>query len=86
MHHMGGDVWQNWNAKMRDLLIKSQDKGEDPKRPHLKGSWSPVGDVHGGAGGRLMLTSLSILTLEVYYRYLPLYQPGVAGMKDTVAR
>ena len=26
---------------------------------------------HGG--GRLMETSLSILTLEVYYRHLPLY-------------
>ena len=25
------------------------------------------------SGGRLMMTSLSILTLEVYYRHLPLY-------------
>ena len=28
----------------------------------------------GPAAGRLFLTSLSILTLEVYYRYLPLYR------------
>jgi prenyltransferase beta subunit len=86
LHHMGGDVWKNWNAKMRDLLLKKQDKGDDAKRPHLKGSWPPAGDVHGGAGGRMMQTSLSILTLEVYYRYLPLYQPGLTGRKDTVLR
>ena len=28
----------------------------------------------GDIGGRLMMTSLSALTLEVYYRYLPLYK------------
>jgi hypothetical protein len=28
----------------------------------------------GNQGGRLMMTSLSALTLEVYYRYLPLYK------------
>jgi hypothetical protein len=32
-----------------------------------------VGDEHGSSGGRLMQTSLSLLTLEVYYRHLPLY-------------
>ena len=26
------------------------------------------------AGGRIMVTSLNCLTLEIYYRYLPLYQ------------
>ena len=35
--------------------------------------WSSAGDVHGSAGGRLMITSLNLLTLEVYYRHLPLY-------------
>jgi len=34
-----------------------------------------VGDPHGSAGGRLMVTSLALLTLEVYYRHLPLYYP-----------
>ena len=40
------------------------------------GSWDPakpVDDPWGSQGGRLMVTSLSCLTLEVYYRYLPLY-------------
>ena len=57
---------------MREVLVKSQTKnvvaGSD-----VQGSWSSAGDGHGGAGGRLMITSLSLLTLEVYYRHLPLY-------------
>ena len=69
MHHFGGSAWTDWNNKMRDTLVKTQDKssGRD------KGSWSSEGDAHGSAGGRLMQTSLSLLTLEVYYRHLPLY-------------
>jgi hypothetical protein len=74
MHHFGGKNWEKWNVPMRDWLIAQQDKGTDPKRPHQKGSWSPVGDAHGGPGGRIMITSLSLLTLEVYYRHLPLYR------------
>jgi hypothetical protein len=41
------------------------------------GSWDPsvpARDNFGVLGGRVMMTSLSALTLEVYYRYLPLYQ------------
>ena len=56
------------------LLVATQDRGSTPKHPHLRGSWSPDGDVHSGAGGRLMMTSLAVLTLEVYYRHLPLYR------------
>ena len=42
-----------------------------------QGSWDPFfpePDIWAGRAGRLYLTSLSILTLEVYYRYLPLYR------------
>jgi hypothetical protein len=84
-HHVGGPDWQAWNAKMRDLLIAKQDKGLDPKKQHQKGSWSPAGDAHGGAGGRLMMTSLSLLTLEVYYRHLPLYRRQLTGDKTMAA-
>jgi hypothetical protein len=86
LYHMGGDGWPAWNEKMRDLLIQKQDKGDDPKRAHLKGSWSPAGDAHGGAGGRMMLTSLSVLTLEVYYRHLPLYRRDLAGTREAVGK
>jgi len=81
MHHMGGDAWAGWNAKMRDKLVETQDQGKDEKHTHQAGSWDPSGDAHGGQGGRIMQTSLSLLTLEVYYRHLPLYRREV-GDKD----
>jgi hypothetical protein len=69
MHHFGGRGWKEWNDKIRDLLVKTQvkDAGRD------EGSWSSKGDPHGDAGGRLMITSLNLLTLEVYYRHIPLF-------------
>ncbi len=84
MHHFGGDAWDKWNPKMRDTLIARQDKGTERFHPHQKGSWSPAGDDHGGAGGRLMTTSLSLLTLEVYYRHLPLYRRDAVTKDDAV--
>jgi hypothetical protein len=70
MHHFGGEDWKAWNEKMRDCLIRSRDTSNNPT---LRGSWDPSGDAHGAVGGRLMYTSLCLLTLEVYYRHLPLY-------------
>ncbi|MFL5242620.1 MAG: prenyltransferase/squalene oxidase repeat-containing protein [Gemmataceae bacterium] len=84
MHHFGGENWTNWNAKQRDLLVKTQDKGNDAKHEHQAGSWSPAGDPWGPQGGRLMQTSLSLLTLEVYYRYMPLYRREGAAKKEMV--
>lgn len=77
MHHVGGDRWEKWNlgesgrAGMRETLLKLQDDSA-----LAKGSWDPRGDAHGDAGGRIMKTSLCLLTLEVYYRHLPLYRRG----------
>jgi hypothetical protein len=91
MHHFGGEQWKRWNEGangnpgMRDTLIDRQDRGLDPQHSHQKGSWSPSGDAHGGAGGRLYVTSLSILTLEVYYRHLPLYRRELGNNKDNAA-
>ena len=70
---------------LNTLLLAKQDKGDTQTRPHLKGSWAPAGDVHAGAGGRIMITSLSILSLEVYYRHLPLYRRDM-GNKTMVAQ
>jgi hypothetical protein len=81
LHHLGGENWKEWNTKMRDILIREQDLGKDSKHRHQDGSWSPEGDPHGGVGGRLMITSLSLLTLEVYYRHLPLYSRDAADKK-----
>jgi hypothetical protein len=74
LHHFGGDHWRNWNAGMTQSLLQARDKGDDPKHPHQKGSWSPEGDYYGRDWGRVGQTSLSVLTLQVYYRHLPLYR------------
>lgn len=71
MHHMGDKYWDAWNPRMRDFLIRTQLKKDDG---HREGSWDPRGSDHGGAGGRIYATSLACLTLEVYYRHLPLYR------------
>lgn len=67
LHHWGGQDWKKWNRTMRQLLVSTQEKDG-----HAAGSWAPR-DPHGGTGGRHYATCLSILTLEVYYRHLPLY-------------
>ena len=67
--HYGGEHWKKWNAKMRDFLINTQSKSGASK-----GSWIFSRKSHGTErGGRLYITALACMTLEVYYRYLPLY-------------
>ena len=61
---------------VRDLLIDLQDKGDDPKHVHQKGSWSPRADPYAKQGGRIMFTALAIITLETYYYHVPLYGYG----------
>jgi hypothetical protein len=75
LHQWGGAEWKKWNEVFRDRLVETQ-----VKRGDAAGSWKPTGDRGAGAGGRLYQTCLSVMTLEVYYRYLPLYQ------KDAVKR
>ncbi len=65
--------WDAWKRKIKKMLIDSQ-----VRVGCAAGSWDPDKPAHdawGDAGGRIMVTSLSCLTLEVEYRYLPLYQP-----------
>ena len=77
LHNMQGDDWQTWDLKMRRTLKKTQER-----QGCASGSWDPdkpTADAWGQHGGRVMMTSLSCLTLEVYYRYLPLYDLGKRG-------
>jgi hypothetical protein len=74
MHHVEDSPWRTWNEQMRKLLPEKQ-----VRRGRERGSWDPGGDRWGSDGGRLYVTCLSLYTLEVYYRHLPLYQTGVAG-------
>jgi RNA polymerase sigma factor (sigma-70 family) len=61
MNSIGADSWR-WNRKMQDPLVAQQDQGKD--RAEWKGSWYSAKDGIGQAGGRLMITSLSLLVLE----------------------
>lgn len=61
--------WDDWNRATRKVLIDGQSK-----EGCARGSWTPDRDRHGSRGGRLMATSFATLTLEVYYRHLPLYR------------
>src|SRR5262249_15023231 len=61
MHHAGGEAWEGWNPRVRELLVELQDQGKEEGREHQKGSWSPRGDDYAVQGGRLMFTSLALL-------------------------
>lgn len=68
--HTGGAglKWREWNRELRDQLIAQQSQ-----EGHEKGSWYVKGP-HSERGGRLYMTSLATMSLEVYYRYMPIYQ------------
>ena len=73
LHNYSGCQWDTWNRAMRKLLISTQTRN----KTCANGSWDPdkpAKDQWGPQGGRLMTTALSCLTLEIYYRYLPLYK------------
>ena len=77
MHHWGGAQWERWNNAMRTQLVESQAQEGD-----AAGSWVTDRSHGAEAGGRLYTTCLSILTLEVYYRYLPIYRKKAAVTDD----
>jgi hypothetical protein len=51
----GGGYWKRWNARFRDPVIRMQ---------QAAGSWR-------GRHGAVISTTFYIMSLEVYYRYLP---------------
>ncbi len=77
LHHRSDPDWPKWNQTMRDYLVTTQDQGNS----HRAGSWY-FSDMHGQVGGRLYTTAMSVMILEVYYRYLPLYDKDVLKTID----
>jgi hypothetical protein len=72
MFHMGGNRWKAWYGNLYPMLIRTQKTQGD-----FTGSWEPNGripDAWGRFGGRLYVTTLNLLSLEVYYRHLPIYE------------
>jgi hypothetical protein len=71
LRHVGGERWDTWNSQLHPLLVESQVKTGD-----LAGSWhpyEPIPDRWGKSAGRLYVTTMNLLSLEVDYRLLPLY-------------
>lgn len=72
MFHMGGEHWQKWYENLYPMLVRTQVRDGG-----MSGSWEPLGDVPdlwGKYGGRLYVTTMNLLSLEVSYRHLPLYE------------
>lgn len=67
----GGPQWDAWYGRLCTVLEAEQvGDGDDA------GSWEPLGTVPdrwGAYGGRLYVTALHLLALEVPYRHLPTY-------------
>ena len=85
VHFFEGEDWKTWNegpkqadgtrkGGMRDWLVKSQKRNATEL-----GSWDPEAGWFGTSCGRLGTTAMCLLTLEVYYRHLPLYKRGADG-------
>ncbi|MEZ6135146.1 MAG: hypothetical protein R3C53_09575 [Pirellulaceae bacterium] len=70
--HMGGERWERWHDRLYPQLIQTQvAEGEHA------GSWDPMlptPDLWARYGGRLYVTTMNLLSLEVSYRHLPLYE------------
>ncbi|MBL8797586.1 MAG: terpene cyclase/mutase family protein [Planctomycetia bacterium] len=79
---VGGDAWKQWNPQVRDLLVSLQEKDN----ASLKGSWDPQGSYQLQAAGRVGVTALALLTLEVYYRHLPLNRPELGEMHKDLSK
>lgn len=76
MFHMGGEHWEKWNRYLNPLLLETQIKA-GPEA----GSWDPelpVPDRWSAHAGRLYVTTMNLLNLEVYYRHLPIYEDTAA--------
>lgn len=72
MFHMGGETWDTWHDELYPMLINNQ-----VIQGQYEGSWNPVSptpDLWARYGGRLYVTTMNLLSLEVTYRHLPLYE------------
>jgi len=55
--------WPEWNERVKSILLQEQDR---------EGFWPAGGDWPTIDGGDIYTTALSILTLQVYYRFIKL--------------
>ena len=65
---MQNEPWRKWNGQMQKTVLGLQQRD---------GSWNEKLSKYGPRGGRVYATALATLTLQVYYRYLPMPQGTV---------
>jgi hypothetical protein len=68
MFQLQGSYWGRWNARFRDALIRRQERSG-----RMRGAWKPV-----IARGPVGSTAMNVMSLEVYYRFLPINRLQVA--------
>ena len=73
LRQIGGPEWDKFNEEMSTWLVDTQ-----VADGHAAGSWYFKSGHTGKVAGRLGITSLCTMTLEVYYRHLPLYAEAAA--------
>jgi hypothetical protein len=69
MYELGGSYWETWRRELEPLLVRSQVSDGS-----AAGSWDPlrpVPDKWATYGGRLYVTAMNLLSLEVRGRHLP---------------
>ena len=72
-YQLNGKYWEAWNPVMQDVLINSQrtDAGKYDGSWDPKGHWCAPKELGGNAhasGGRVYMTAMMALCLEVFYR------------------
>ena len=68
MFYLGGESWQRWSRQLERVLVDSQETAG-----RLAGSWDPlrpVPDKWAPYGGRLYVTAMNLLSLEIRNRHL----------------
>ena len=76
MMQIGGEAWQRWNPQMRERLVALQTRGGSND-----GAWTTQTTYRRNAG-IVYTTTMATLTLEVYYRYLPMLGASFDGASD----
>ena len=80
LHNAGGPEFTNWYGETALAIVDNQTKsGTTRKGKDARGSWhpeKPIGSPHEYAqkAGRLYITSLSVLILELPFRYQSVYE------------
>ncbi|MBI3723240.1 hypothetical protein HY251_04690 [bacterium] len=66
-----GASWKNWRRQLADTLHMNHHPGGAEETVCASGSWDVLGEATSRerVGGRVYVTAMNVLSLEIYYRY-----------------